>query len=71
MDIKDIRDLLLKWLQSCETTEQVFFFKEVVEDYIVKRFEGKETQLVIDAAKGFLIDQMDIQLTILNQKIDV
>lgn len=68
MDIVDTRDTLLLWLQSCRTDEQIAFFGEVVEEYIVNRFMGIEPPLVIDSAKQFLLEQMDIHLTILNQK---
>lgn len=68
MDIVDTRDTLLLWLASCKTSEQIHLFSEVVQDYIVNRFEGKENQAVIQSAKSTLLEQMDIHLTILNQK---
>jgi hypothetical protein len=68
LDIVDTRDTLLLWLQSCRTDEQIILFGEVVEDYIVNRFREIEPPLVIDSAKQFLLEQMDIHLTILNQK---
>lgn len=68
MDIVDTRDTLLLWLQSCRTDEQIYLFGEVVEEYIVNRFREIEPPLVVDSAKQFLLEQMDIHLTILNQK---
>lgn len=68
MDIVDTRDTLLLWLSSCKTSEQIYLFGEVVEEYIVNRFVGKEPSIVIESAKSTLIEQMDIQLTIINQK---
>lgn len=68
MDIVDTRDTLLLWLQSCRTDEQITFFGEVIEEYIVNRFQEYEHPLIIETAKQFLLEQMDIHLTILNQK---
>lgn len=68
MDIVDTRDTLLLWLQSCQTSEQVFLFMDVVDEYIVNRFTGKEHPQVIATARLTLLEQMDIHLTILNQK---
>jgi hypothetical protein len=68
MDIVDTRDTLFLWLQSCRTYEQIQLFREVVEYCIVDRFDGVEPPLIIDSAKQFLLEQMDIHLTILNQK---
>lgn len=76
MDIVDTRDTLLLWVRSCQTAEQVYLMEEVIEELIVKKFErkflGKEEKgehpLVIESAKSTLLEQMDIQLTIINQK---
>lgn len=68
MDIVDTRDTLLLWLQSCQTSEQVFLFGDVVDEYIVNRFSGKEHPEVVASARITLLEQMDIHLTILNQK---
>ena len=68
MDIVDTRDTLLLWLSSCKTSEQIYLFGEVVNEYIVDRFSGKESSVIIESAKHSLLEQMDIQLTIINQK---
>lgn len=70
MDIVDTRDTLIRWLSKCETAEQVYLLREVVEDYIVKRFEGVEKPEVIWSAKNFLVESMDLHLCILSQKDD-
>lgn len=68
MDIVDTRDTLLQWLQTCKTSSQINFFSEVVETYIVTRFATTEPDVVIYSAKAFLLEQMDIQLTLISQK---
>lgn len=76
MDIVDTRDTLLLWLDSCKTPEQVSLLGKAIEQLIVKAFEikkinGKETgehPSVIQSAVDTLLEQMDIHLTILNQK---
>lgn len=76
MDIVDTRDTLLLWLASCKTHEQVNLLGEAIEYLIVQGFERRaikkkvigEHPSVIQSAKDTLLEQMDIQLTIINQK---
>lgn len=76
MDIVDTRDTLLLWLASCQTPDQVDLLNKAIEPLIVRTFEIKMTKgkligeqpYVIQSAVDTLLEHMDIQLTIINQK---
>lgn len=61
MDLQTHKAVILDWIVSCATDEQLDLLEDVVLTFIVDRFKGKVSQLDIDFAKGDLADAIDVQ----------
>jgi hypothetical protein len=56
MDIQQQKEILLKWIRSCQTAEQLDLLSQRVTEFVVKRFSGKIEYFDMELAKGELSD---------------
>jgi hypothetical protein len=56
MDIHQQKEILLKWIRSCQTAEQLDLFTQIVTEFVVNRFSDKIEWHEMDLAKGELSD---------------
>ena len=54
MDIQQQKEILLKWIRSCQTAEQLDLLSQRVTEFIVKRFSDKIEYYDMELAKGEL-----------------
>jgi len=50
MTIDKVTEAIIKWVHSCENFEQVGLCEEMLEIFLTKRFEGKESPFVLSFA---------------------
>lgn len=67
MTIQEIKETLLKWIRSCDKEEQIDLLTEVIAEFVVKRFESKEDQKVIDWTMDYLLHEMADQKLIIKR----
>ena len=56
MDIYKHREILIKWIRSCETAQQLDLFTRLVTEFEVTRFYDKIEHHEIELAKRELLD---------------
>ena len=56
MDIHQQKEILLKWIRSCQTAEQLDLLAEIVTKFVVNRFSDKIESYEMELAKGELSD---------------
>ena len=56
MDINQQKEILLRWIRSCQTAEQLDLFTQIVKEFVVNRFSGKIEWYEMDLVKGELSD---------------
>ena len=56
MDIHQQKEILLRWIRSCQTAEQLDLCIRVVTEFVVKRFSDKIEWHEMDLVKGELSD---------------
>jgi hypothetical protein len=56
MDIQQHKEILLKWIRSCHTAEQLDLLSQRVTEFVVKRFSGRIEYYEMELAKGELSD---------------
>jgi len=56
MDIQQQKEILLKWIRSCRTAEQLDLLSIRVTEFVVKRFSDKIEYYEIELAKEELSD---------------
>jgi len=61
MDIQQQKEILLKWIRSCQTAEQLDLLSHRVPEFVVKRFSDKieyyEMELAIEELSDAIIEQ--------------
>jgi len=66
MEIKEVKDTIIRWAKGCNTIEQVEALEKFTQETFPVLFEKKESELVIDLAKGELLDAMFFQRAMIN-----
>jgi len=56
MDIQQQKEILLKWIRSCQTAEQIDLLSQRITEFVVKRFSDKIEYYEMELAKGELSD---------------
>lgn len=56
MNLQDHKEILLKWVSSCQTFEQLELIQEVIREFITKRFEARATEHELNAVLKELAD---------------
>ena len=56
LGIQHQKEILLKWIRSCRTAEQLDLLAQIVTEFVVKRFSDKIEFYEIELAKGELSD---------------
>ena len=56
MDIQQHKEILLKWIRSCQTAEQLDLLSQTVTEFVVKRFSEKIEYYEMELAKEELSD---------------
>ena len=56
MDIQQQKEILLKWIRSCQTAEQLDLLSQRVTEFVVKRFSEKIEYYEMELAKEELSD---------------
>ena len=56
LEIQQQKEVLLKWIRSCRTAEQLDLLAEIVTEFVVKRFSDKIEFYEMELAKGELSD---------------
>ena len=56
MDIQQQKEILLKWIRSCQTAEQLDLLARIVTEFVIKRFSDKIEFYEMELAKGELSD---------------
>ena len=56
MDINQQKEILLRWIRSCQTANQLDLFTLIVKEFVVNRFSGKIEWYEMDLVKGELSD---------------
>lgn len=56
MNIHQQKEILLRWIRSCQTAEQLDLFTQIVKEFVVNRFSGKIEWYEMDLVKGELSD---------------
>ena len=56
MNIHQQKEILLRWIRSCQTAEQLDLFTQIVTEFVVNRFSGKIEWYEMDLVKGELSD---------------
>ena len=56
MDIQQQKEILLKWIRSCQTAEQLDLLSQTVTEFVVKRFSEKIEYYEMELAKEELAD---------------
>ena len=56
MDIQQQKEILLKWIRSCQTAEQLDLLAQIVTEFVIKRFSDKIEFYEMELAKGELSD---------------
>lgn len=56
MDINQQKEILLRWIRSCQTADQLDLFTLIVKEFVVNRFSGKIEWYEMDLVKGELSD---------------
>ncbi len=54
--IQQQKEILLKWIRSCRTAEQLDLLAQIVTEFVVKRFSDKIEFYEMELAKGELTD---------------
>lgn len=54
--IQQQKEILLKWIRSCRTAEQLDLLAQIVTEFVVKRFSDKIEFYELELAKGELSD---------------
>lgn len=68
MDIYKHKEVLLKWIASCQTAQQLDLFRTLVTEFEVSRFHDKIELSEIEAVKKELTDAITEQRVILAGK---
>jgi hypothetical protein len=56
IEIRQQKEILLKWIRSCRTAEQLDLLAEIVTEFVVKRFSDKIEFYEMELAKRELSD---------------
>jgi len=56
MNIHQQKEILLRWIRSCQTADQLDLFTQIVTEFVVNRFSGKIEWYEMDLIKGELSD---------------
>lgn len=56
IEIQQQKEILLKWIRSCRTAEQLDLLTQIVTEFVVKRFSDKIEFYEMELAKGELAD---------------
>ena len=56
MDIHQQKEILLRWIRSCQTADQLDLFTQIVTEFVVNRFSDKIEWYEMDLVKGELSD---------------
>ena len=56
MNIHQQKEILLRWIRSCQTADQLDLFTQIVTEFVVNRFSGKIEWYEMDLVKGELSD---------------
>jgi hypothetical protein len=56
MDIHQQKEILLRWIKSCQTADQLDLFTQIVTEFVVNRFSDKIEWYEMDMVKGELSD---------------
>jgi len=56
MNIHQQKEILLRWIRSCQTADQLDLFTQIVKEFVVNRFSGKIEWYEMDLVKGELSD---------------
>ena len=56
MDIQQQKEILLRWIRSCQTSEQLDLCRRMVTEFVVNRFSDKIEWHEMDLIKGELSD---------------
>lgn len=51
MTLQETKEIVLRWLNGCETKPQLDLILEVIDRFVYKRFEGVVPKLDLDIAK--------------------
>lgn len=61
MDIKEVRDTVLRWVHSCNRVEQLDRLQKSAPEIIYTLFDKTESELSIDLTVGQLLTAIDLQ----------
>lgn len=67
MKINEVQETILKWVKSCDKEEQIDLLAEVVAEFVVMRFEGKEDKRLIEITRDYLLREMAEQKLIIKR----
>jgi len=56
MNIHQQKEILLRWIKSCRTADQLDLFTQIVTEFVVNRFSDKIEWYEMDTVKGELSD---------------
>ena len=56
MNIHQQKEILLRWIRSCQTADQLDLFTQIVTEFVVNRFSDKIEWYEMDLIKGELSD---------------
>ncbi len=56
MNLQNHKEIVLKWIISCETFEQLELIQDIIREFITKRFEAKATEHELNYALKELAD---------------
>ena len=66
MEIKEVKEVLLRWIRSCDRAEQIDGLEKSAPAIIDNLFSYSVSQLTIELTKAELQLSMDSQLLIIN-----
>jgi hypothetical protein len=58
MDLFEHKQIIKRWINSCDTSEQLDLLRDVIQEFVIKRFEGNVQAWELDEAKTELIDTL-------------
>lgn len=65
MNLQQHKEIILRWINSCETSEQLDLLLEVIVEFVTKRFEGRAEPLELSITKD------DLSNALTDKKMDI
>lgn len=56
MTLKETQEIITKWIESCQTSEQLDLLLEVMDKFVFERFANISPLIELEAAKSDLKD---------------